>query len=110
MEVLEGQQRLMIGTPRGFRTEGMVLPRSILLCKRLLHVQGSFPCGFFVPQQCPVQCCRPTTEDSYFTAKHAVHGPSHLSVDSKRVYINCEEEQGFLFGSLAYMEYIPQFE
>ena len=53
-----------------------------------------------------MQCCRPTTEDSYFTAKHAVHGPSHLSVDSKRVYINCEEEQGFLFGSLAYMEYI----
>ena len=50
-----------------------------------------------------MQCCRPTTEDSYFTAKHAVHGPSHLSVDSKRVYINCEEEQGFLFGSLAYM-------
>ena len=48
VEVLEGQQRLMIGTPRGFRTEGMVLPRSILLCKRLLHVQGSFPCWFFL--------------------------------------------------------------
>ena len=53
VEVLEGQQRLMIGTPRGFRTEGMVLPRSILLCKRLLHVQGSFPCGFFCTTPVP---------------------------------------------------------
>ena len=53
VEVLEGQQRLMIGTPRGFRTEGMVLPRSIFLCKRLLHVQGSFPCGFFCTTAVP---------------------------------------------------------
>ena len=43
------------------------------------------------------QCRRPLTEDSYFTAKHAVHGPSHYpTVNIRHVYINQDEEQGLL--------------